>query len=404
MGSQTGGTARNSGEFAAISTAVSGTLLSEHLPRLANLTDRYAIVRSMSHADLDHGSAFYLSMTGRYHTRQSSNPLPRPTDQPCYSAILKRVRPRSGLIHPAIHLNGPALVPETIGPGQFGGLLGRDYDPMMIGDVTAAPVVMPGLTPQPDLPQARLKSRQSLLQSLEESSRVFDRNQTMSGMQTLYGQAFAMLDRPKTRHAFDLTREPRSLRDRYGRNRAGQACLLARRLVEAGVPLTTVIFNHSNRGQDKSPNDTNAYGWDTHNDIFTSLKTHLLPRFDLAFSALLADLDERGLLDETLVVCLGEFGRAPTVALEPGFAGSSPGRKHWPSVYSIVLAGAGVGRGNLLGRSDKNGAYPASEKFGPWDVAATIFSALGIDPAGHYVDPFGQPRAISIGKPMTGLY
>jgi len=380
------------GEFEAISSAVPGTLLSEHMPRLAKLSDRYTIVRSMSHEDLDHGSAFYLSMTGHYHARKSSNPLPKPIDQPCYSAILKRVRPRSGFVQPAIHLNGPALMPEFVGPGQFSGLLGRDYDPMVIGDVTASPVAMPGLTTKPDLPQVRLKSRQSLLQSLEESSRIFDRNQKMSDMQTLYGQAF------------DLSRELRSLRERYGRNRAGQACLLARRLVKVGVPLTTVIFNHSNRGQDKSPNDTDAYGWDTHNDIFSAMKTHLLPRFDLGFSALLEDLDERGLLDETLVVCLGEFGRAPLVALEHGFSGSSPGRKHWPRVYSIVLAGAGIGRGKILGCSDKNGAYPASEKFGPLDVTATIFSALGIDPVGHYIDPFGQPRAISIGKPMIGLY
>src|SRR5207244_1437516 len=171
---------------------------------------------------------------------------------------------------------------------------------------------------------------------------------------------------------------------RYGRYRAGQACLLARRLVEAGVPWITVIFNQTNRGQDKTPDETESYGWDTHNDIFYALKEHLLPRFDWSFSALLEDLDARGLLDQTLVVCMGEFGRAPLVALEPKFAGSSPGRKHWAGVYSVVLAGAGVTRGGVVGSSDRTGAYPDSNPVGPWDLAATMVPALGGDHAAHH--------------------
>src|SRR6185295_16787936 len=146
----------------------------------------------------------------------------------------------------------------------------------------------------------------------------------------------------------------------------------------------TVIWSHSNRGQDKDPDSTDAYGWDTHNDIFDALKVHLLPRFDLGFSALLEDLDQRGLLDETLVVCMGEFGRAPKIALEAKFAGTSPGRKHWPSVYSLVMAGAGVKRGAIYGASDSFGGHPLADRVGPWDIAATMYSALGVDPAGHY--------------------
>src|SRR6185437_15573394 len=170
-------------------------------------------------------------------------------------------------------------------------------------------------------------------------------------------------------------------RDRYGRHRSGQACLLARRLVEAGVPLITVMWNHSARGQDKSPDDPESFGWDTHNDIFATLRNNLLPRFDQSFSALLDDLDRRGLLDETLVVCMGEFGRAPRVALEAKFAGQSPGRKHWANTYSIVLAGAGVTRGAVFGRSDSIAGYAVADRVGPCDVAATIFAALGVDPA-----------------------
>jgi uncharacterized protein (DUF1501 family) len=180
--------------------------------------------------------------------------------------------------------------------------------------------------------------------------------------------------------------------------------LLARRLVEAGVPLVTVIWNHTNRGQDKQPDNIDLYGWDTHNDIFYALKEQLLPRFDVSFSALLVDLEQRGLLDETLVLCMGEFGRAPRIALEANFAGRTPGRKHWASVYSIVAAGTGVGRGAVYGASDRIAAYPASDPVSPADIAATIFFALGIDPAGHYQNRQGRPFAIAAGKPITGLW
>lgn len=179
---------------------------------------------------------------------------------------------------------------------------------------------------------------------------------------------------------------------------------MARRLVEAGVPLVTVMWNHSIRGQDRTPDLTDQYGWDTHNDIFEALKIHLLPRFDESFSALLEDMHERGLLEETLVICLGEFGRAPLVAAEPRFAGNSPGRKHWASVYSIVLAGAGVTPGSIYGASDRFAGQPVSGKSGPNDLAATIFWALGIDPAGHYRDAVDRPYPIATGQPMLGLW
>jgi hypothetical protein len=234
--------------------------------------------------------------------------------------------------------------------------------------------------------------------------RSIEADPQMLQMNGIYRQAFELLASPRGRQAFDLAAEPPALRDRYGRNRTGQACLLARRLVEAGVPWITVVATHTNRGQDKYPEDTDAYGWDTHNDIFDSLKTHLLPRFDQSFSALLEDLDRRGLLDETLVVCMGEFGRAPLVAFEAKFAGQSPGRKHWANVYSIVMAGAGIGRGRTYGASDRIGARPYESPVTPGDIAATMFSALGIDPASHYTDPTGRPLAIATGKPLAGLY
>ena len=397
------------GEFGAIPTIVPGTFIGEHLPRLARLADRYAIVRSVSHDDLDHGSASYVALTGHFHPNKSSNPPARPTDFPTYGAVLKRVRPEGRFPYSAVHVNGPALVPETIAPGQDAGFLGRDYDPLLLGDVSSGPIAVPCLDSLPELPFPRLTARQNLKSSLDEACRELERkgnftSRQLQGMDNAYEQAFHLLSSPRSRQAFDLAAEPKKVRDRYGRHRPGQACLMARRLVEACVPLITVIWNHSNRGQDTNPQSTDAYGWDTHNDIFEALKDRLLPRFDEGFSALLEDLDERGLLDQTLVVCMGEFGRAPQVAVEKRFAGNSPGRKHWASVYSIVMAGAGITPGAVYGSSDRIAAQPQSNRVGPCDVAATMFSALGIDPAGHYQDAFGRPFPISNGQPISGLY
>ncbi|MDG2131030.1 MAG: DUF1501 domain-containing protein [Fuerstiella sp.] len=392
------------GAFNSIPTSVSGTRFCEHMPQIAKLADRLCVVRSMSHEDLDHGTAFYLSLTGRYHRRRSGNPLPTAEDHPCHGAVLQRVRPSTAFVQTAVHLNGPAEVPNIVGPGQFGGFLGKAYDPLTLGDVTAQEAAIPSLLPLNDVPPSRLESRQSLLTSIESSMTRLNCDITASNKSVLYRQAFKMLSKQQTRTAFDLSAEHDALRDRYGRNRSGQACLLARRLVEAGIPLVTVIWNHNNRGQDKSPTNTDTYGWDNHNDIFTGLKDHLLPRFDQSFSTLIEDLDDRGMLDETLVVCMGEFGRAPLVKLEPNFAGASPGRKHWPSVYSIVFAGAGVSRGTVVGASDEIGGFPASEHFGPWDTTATIFSALGIDPHHEYTDQVNRPYRISDGKVIDAIY
>lgn len=392
------------GEFSSISTRIPGAAFCEHMPQIAKIADRLSVVRSMSHEDLDHGSAFYLAMTGRYHRRRSANPPPAADDHPCYGAVLQRVRPATQFSQTAIHLNGPALVPELEAPGQFGGFLGRGFDPLTLGDVASEPVAIPSLLPHADLSRVRMESRRSLLQAVESQMKDLESQTVMLEKDAMYQQAFRMLQRPEARTAFDLSREPEALRRRYGLNRSGQACLLARRLAEAGVPLSTVIWSYSNRGQDKAPNNKDSYGWDTHNDIFTGLKDHLLPRFDQGFSALIEDLDQRGMLDSTLVIAMGEFGRAPLVALEPRFAGAAPGRKHWASVYSIAFAGAGVQQGSVVGASDESGAYPDSQSWGPWDVIATIFSALGIDPAGHFKDHVGRPLMISEGKVIQPLY
>ena len=179
---------------------------------------------------------------------------------------------------------------------------------------------------------------------------------------------------------------------------------MARRLVEAGVPWITVFFNHNIRGQDEHPELADEYGWDTHNDIFESMREYLLPSFDVGFSALLEDLEQRGLLRDTLVVCMGEFGRSPLVAVEKNFKGSSPGRKHWPRCYSVVLAGAGIRRGSVYGSSDRHGASPQTNPVTPGDLAATMFDALGLSADTHFPDLANRPYRLTTGNPVTALF
>lgn len=392
------------GEFRAIQTAVAGTRICEHMPRLARLADRYALVRSLSHDDVDHGSASYVALTGHFHPRKSSNPPITPNDFPTYGAVLKRVRPAAGFPYTAVHVNGPLLSPREAGPGQFGGFLGRAHEPLILGDVSDSGRAIPGLEPRPELPAVRQGARRSLLQAINSQTASWRDQPNLLDRDVLYRRAYEFLDSPHYQQVFDLGREPDSVRERYGPNRSGQACLLARRLIEVGVPWVTVMWNHMIRGQDMTPTPEDEYGWDTHNDIFPTLKDHLLPRLDRTLSVLLEDLRMRGLLEQTLVVCVGEFGRAPRVALEPGFAGDIPGRKHWAGAYTALVAGAGVAGGTVVGASDSMAAYPRTAPLSPCDLAATMFAALGVDPAGHYSDLAARPYVISSGRPIGELY
>ena len=385
------------GIFRTIPSALPGLRVCEHLPRLAKLATKYTVLRSMTHDDLDHGSACYLALTGQFHPRKSSNPQPKPTDFPALGAVLKRVRPTDRFPHTAVHLNGPLLAPFEEAPGQYGGFLGRAYEPAELGNVLESERLLGGLDLPPDVPAERLRDRRSLVGRLDARGPQSDHLE-------LTAKAFDLVNAPRVRAALDLGREPARLRDAYGRHRAGQACLLARRLIESEVPWVTVFFNHGIRGQDDHPDDTDEYGWDTHNDIFEAMQKHLLPRFDHSVAALLEDLDQRGLLATTLVVIMGEFGRAPLVALEKNFAGSSPGRKHWAGCYSVVLAGAGITPGAVFGASDRHAAYPQADPVTPGDLSATLFHALGIDPAAHYTDATDRPYRIAAGDPVTRLF
>lgn len=395
------------GAFGSIPTRLPGVRFCEHLPLSAGVADRLSIVRTMSHESLDHGSAIYLSMTGRYHQQISGNPPAQPEDYPCQGAILSRLQPTREFVQTAVHLNGPLMAPRTPSAGQYPGFLGESHAPFVVGDVTSTQVAVPGLQLQEQLPTLRIHARRQLLTQIDAAHTAYSKLVEQRGpaiSDSYYDQAYALLDRPATRDAFDLSQESPALREQYGWNRTGQSCLLARRLVEAGCPYVNVFLNHNIRGQDVASEQIDEWGWDTHNDIYDGLQNYLLPRFDRAFSTFMLDMEARGLLDETLVICMGEFGRAPLVALESRFAGATPGRKHWGACYSILFAGAGVMRGQTVGESDRDAAYPASQSFGPWDTMATIFHALGIDPASHYTSPTGQPFRITEGAPISELY
>ena len=390
--------------FRPIQTALSGVYFTEDMPGIASVADRMTVIRSMAHADLDHGSAAYLSFTGRYHSRLSSNPPPRPTDMPAIGSVLEYLPLDKQFPYSSVYVNGPALVPLEPGPGQYGGLLGKQNDPLFVENPASGEIAIPGLSHKTVLKEQQMRERLRLQERLNLQSKLPAEAESIRHTRRLYLEAVEMLSSPEVISAFDLSQESVKTREAYGDYRSGQSCLLGRRLVEAGVPYVNVIFNHTNRGQDVSPKEIEEYGWDTHNDIFNALHQYLVPRFDQTISTLIKDLDDRGLLDTTLVVIMSEFGRAPLIAPEPNFPGNNAGRKHWANAYSIALAGAGVRRGAVIGETDRLGGEVIADRYAPWDLTATIFNALGIPVDTHYLDPVARPLPITTGAPIEALY
>jgi uncharacterized protein (DUF1501 family) len=284
----------------------------------------------------------------------------------------------------------------SITPGQHASFLGKAYDPLFFREDPNSPSFrLPELSLPATLTPDRLEDRRALLRLLDEQSDALETSATARGLDTYYERAFGMLASARLRQAFDLGREPAQVRERYGRTTYGQSCLLARRLVEAGVRFVTVYYSASiGVGAGNG-------GWDTHNNNFNDLRNRLLPNTDRTLSALIEDLDSRGLLDETLIVWMGEFGRTPRIGGNPRFA--ADGRDHWPQCYSALLAGGGVRRGTVHGASDRIGGYPASGAVRPDDIAATMFAALGINPATEVRDPLGRPLPISNGQPIVEI-
>ena len=371
------------GEFQSVPTSLPGFRICEYMPKLAQLAHLYTVIRSMTHKDNGHESAYYALMTGRPHPQpNTANAGPTPTDYPNYGSVMSYLRPTDQAV-PDFVLTG-GLISTHI--GQTGGFLGPSWAPYVIKqDADRLDFHVPEFSRSENVSVDRLDDRQRLLGRLSDrdsAARPASNTRTFTRYQE---RAFDMLTSPRTQAAFDMRAESPATRAAYGQHPFGQNLLLARRLVEAGVPVVQV--NYRNRGDG---------GVDTHHDNFNICRGHVLPKLDGCISALLIDLEERGLLDQTLVVASGEFGRTPRI-------NAMAGRDHWGGCCSLLLAGGGIKRGYVHGSSDKIGAYPATDPIGPWDLYATIMHCCGIDPATMIHDPQGRPHRLCEGAVIDNI-
>ncbi|ODU00430.1 MAG: hypothetical protein ABS79_03340 [Planctomycetes bacterium SCN 63-9] len=393
------------GEFRPIPTSVPGISISEHFPMLAARAHRLAILRSVHHADVNHTTATHELLTGRPAPRNSGDQMG--DDWPHYGAVhamLHKGKERTVLppfvqMRPTVPDGAPRFVESSHGQGA--GWLGPALGPMTIDDDPSRADYRAGslgLDELAGLSGGRLEDRVRLLRHVEMQARRFEQEAQARALGSHHARAYSLLTNRRALEAFDLSHEDPRVRDRYGMHMHGQAVLQARRLVEAGVPITTVFW------QNDGLTNVSVY-WDTHNRNFIDLKTRLMPPADQAFSALLDDLAARGLLDETLVVWTGEFGRTPRVGqgVVGGAGAGRDGRDHWPHCFSTVLAGAGIRGGIVHGSSDRWAAYPARDPVTPADVAATVYHLLGIDPALELNDSLGRPLRLCLGEPIWGV-
>ena len=387
------------GDFKPIRTSVPGIHVCEHLPRLARQMDRLALLRSMTHPDVDHTTATHYLLTGRGVPRRGA---PRTEDWPSYGAVLSWLGRGRGPLPPNVSMmpvvpgGAPRFVEES--HGQDAGWLGPLHHPMRIdADASKPDYRVAEFSLRSDVPRARADDRRRLLRELDRQRRGLE-TQALAAARAHYERAFSVLTSRAALAAFDLTREPRAVRERYGMNTHGQAVLQARRLVESGVPLVTVFW------QNDGLTNVSVY-WDTHNRNFVDLKTRLCPPADQALSALLEDLQQRGLLDETLVVWTGEMGRTPRVgqSVVGGAGAGRAGRDHWPHVFTAVLAGGGIKGGLVHGASDRYGAYPVANPVTPADLAATVYHCLGVDPHTLLRDRLGRPLTLCEGTPIRAV-
>jgi hypothetical protein len=378
------------GEFQSIETSLPGVQFSEHLPRLARHMHHSALVRSAHHTvNNAHAAAVYTALTG--HDRGDATVAigTGPNDFPAIGSITGMVRPPARPIVPFVSL--PYITQEGRGgppqPGFFGGVLGKAYDPLFVlKDPNAADFSIPELVLQPDVGADRLSRRKTLQNAIDGQ---FTERQTrgMSGMEGFQERAYRLLNSAATQRAFQLTQEPAPVRDAYGRNIYGQSVLLARRLIEAGTRVVSIAW---------AP-DANAT-WDTHGGNFKRLKEELLPQLDMAVSSLLDDLVQRGMLERTLVVVMGEFGRTPKI-------NAAAGRDHWNFCYGMMLAGGGIKPGFVYGASDKTGAFPADRPVSPAEIIATIYESLGIPHTLEFHDPLNRPYVlVPWGEPLGEMF
>jgi Protein of unknown function (DUF1501) len=376
------------GEFKPTATNVPGIQVGELMPRTARMMDKICVLRGMATDDNAHSSSGYWMLTGVPHQPlNAENVTPgAPNDWPCTAATVQYLRRGDGGLPASVvipeHIWNTGMIPW---PGQDAGFLGRSADPWRIlCDPNSPDFEIPGLTPPADVPPLRLNDRLSLLEQVNRGLDAATAGPAVERFDARGRQALDLLRAGRAREAFNLDKEPPARRDRYGRNRWGQSVLLARRLVEAGVSLVQVNWTRF------ADDTTDSPAWDTHAKNAQRCKTALMPKMDLAYSALLEDLDDRGLLDDTLVVWMGEFGRSPKV-------NPAGGRDHWGHVFSVALAGGGVQGGQVYGASDAIGGHPRDGRVQPQDLTATIFHCLGFSPHAEIQDGLGRPLPLSRG-------
>jgi hypothetical protein len=379
------------GPFKPIATNVPAVRFCELLPRTARHADKLAVVRSLSTRDDNHDVSGYWLLTGYPYGPGSARQI-KPTDWPYFGSIVKMLKPSEKL--PAltsVWIPDVMRLNDNVTPaGQTAGFVGKLWEPeRFVGDPAAPAYHIEGLALDGDITRVRVDRRRALLGQLDRHFDRARRDATVEGWDRLSQNAFDLVTSGAARAAFDLDREPAALRDRYGRYTWGQSVLLARRLVEAGVRLV-----HVNWAREPGDSAVDNPMWDTHAQNADRLQDCLCPQFDITFAALMDDLADRGLLEETLVVVIGEFGRTPRI-------NKLGGRDHWGHVFSFALAGAGIRGGQVIGASDKNGAYPATAPITGGDLTATLFHLLGIDPDGAFSDKANRPHPITKGEPIT---
>lgn len=380
------------GEFKPISSAIAGVPVCEHLPRWGAQLDRWAQVRSVHHDMKNHNPACYYSLTGKRPPTDDIRLRDTLELYPAYgSTVAKFSKPVAGV--PTFVAYPHVLRDGAISPGQHASFLGKQCDPYFFqGDPNSSDFALPELQLPADIDMDRLGRRRDLVKLIDEDRRLLETSAEAKGLDTLQEQALQILSSTGLRDALDLSREDSALRDAYGRTTYGQSCLLARKLVESGVRFVTVYFSQGIGGK-------GSEGWDTHQENFKDLRERLLPMSDQTVPTLISDLESRGLLQDTLVLWMGEFGRGPQIGDRDG-----KGRGHWPDCYTVMMAGGGVRGGKIFGQSDAKGAYPAADPVGPEDIAATLYWALGIDPASEVLDTQARPLPISSGQPIRALF
>ena len=396
--------------FKPIDTAVPGVQVTEILPKLAKVIDKATLIRSMSYTPnglFNHTAAIYQMMTG--YTTDKVSPSgqlepPSPKDFPNFGSQITRLKPSDQPMLPFVMLPRPLQESSVVGKGGTAGFLGKAFDPYTLfpaGDDMDMNkldnIKVDDLMLRPEVFATRLQRRARMREAIDALMPQIDKAVAEHHINEHYDRALQLIISQRARQAFDLDAEPKAMRDSYGRTTFGQSCLLARRLVEAGTRVVEVVWP-------KVANSDN-HSWDHHSGLTDRMKNKSGPMLDGGLSGLLTDLDQRGLLDETLVVAVGEFGRSPQKGLSTsGNDNSADGRDHWPYCYTAFLAGAGIKRGYVHGKSDKTGSAPLESPVHPTELLATIYHAFGIDPATIVYNHLNQPRELVKGEAVTELF